>query len=133
MTDLIGGHVAYTFVDTAAAMPQLRAGSLKALAVTSAQRVAALPDTPTMAEAGLPDMRLTAWSAIFAPRGTPAAAVAELRRGFGEFFGTDEWKKYIADSGGFWQPMSGEQLTKYIEGEIARYQEAFKRAGIEPE
>lgn len=133
MNDLIGGHVAYTFVDSGAAMPYLQAGKLKALAVTSARRVAALPDTPTMAEAGMPDMRLTAWSAIFAPRGTPAAAVNQLRRGFGEFVGSEEWNKFLAQTGGFWQPMTGEELSRFIEAEIARYQATFKRAGIEPE
>jgi len=133
MTDLIGGHVAYTFVDTAAAMPQIRAGTLKPLAVTSVRRVAVLPDVPTMAEAGLPDMRLTAWSAIFAPRGTPPESVATLRRVFGEYFGSDEWRKYVTDSGGFWEPMAPDAMTRFIESEIARYQEAFRRAGIQPE
>lgn len=133
MTDLIGGHIAYTFVDTAAAMPQIRAGTLKPLAVTSAERVAALPDVPTMAEAGLPDMRLTAWAAIFAPRGTPPDALAALRRTFNEYFGSEDWRRYITASGGFWQPMAPDAMTRFIEGEIARYQEAFRRAGIEPE
>ena len=133
MTDLIGGHVAFTFVDTAAGMPQIRAGTLKPLAVSSARRIAALPDVPTMGEAGLPDMQLTAWSAIFAPRGTPALAVAELRRVFGEYFASDEWRKYISDSGGFWEPMTGPQMTRFIENEIARYTAAFRKAGIEPE
>lgn len=133
MTDLLGGHVAYTFVDTAAAMPQVRSGRLVPLAVTSAKRVPALPNVPTMAEAGLPDLRLTAWSAIFAPRGTPAPAVAELRRVFGDYFASEEWRKYITESGGYWEPMSGPEMTRFIESEIARYTEAFRKAGIEQE
>jgi tripartite-type tricarboxylate transporter receptor subunit TctC len=133
MIDLLGGHVAYTFVDTAAAISQIRSGRLVPLAVTSAKRVPALPDVPTMAEAGLPDMRLIAWSAIFAPRGTPPAAVTELRRGFGEFYASEEWRKFSIDSGGYWEPMSGPELTRFIENEISRYTAAFRKAGIEPE
>ena len=134
MTDLVGGHVAYTFVDSAAAMPQLRSGGpLKALAVTSVRRVAALPDTPTMAEAGLPDLKLTAWSAFFAPRGSPADAVAEMRRVFNEYLASEDWRRFVADNGGFWEAMTPDAMTKFISSEIARYEEAFRRAGIEKE
>jgi tripartite-type tricarboxylate transporter receptor subunit TctC len=133
ITDLLGGHVAYTFVDTAAAMPQIRAGTLTPLAVTSAQRAPALPNVPTMAEAGLPDMRLTAWSAFFVPRGTPQPAVDMLRQTLGGYLRSEEWVRYVTESGGFYEPMSGPAMTEFIKSEIARYQDVFRRAGIEQE
>lgn len=133
MTDLIGGHVSYTFVDTAAAMPQLKGGTLRALAVSSAARLPGLPEVPTMAEAGLPDMRLTNWVGLFAPRGTPEPALAEMRRAFGDYIASEEWRAVVVANGGYWEPMKPAEITRFIENEIARYTQAFRKAGIEPE
>jgi tripartite-type tricarboxylate transporter receptor subunit TctC len=133
MTDLIGGHVDYTFVDLAAGMPQIRGGALKPLAVTSAKRVSALPDVPTMAEAGLPDIRLNGWAGIFVKKGTPPAAVDELRRVFNEYFLSPEYQQYIGETGGFLEPMSVDELNAFIATEIARAKDVFQRAGVQPE
>lgn len=73
MTDLIGGQIPLTFDTNVAAMPQIAAGKVKALAVTSKRRYAQLPDVPTVAESGFPDYEMVPWIAVVAPRGLPDA------------------------------------------------------------
>src|SRR5205085_8867985 len=72
MTDLIGGQVPVSFDTVVAAAPQLQAGKVKVLAVTSAKRSSLLPNVPTVAESGYPGFDMTAWIAVVAPRGLPA-------------------------------------------------------------
>ncbi|AOZ10146.1 Bug family tripartite tricarboxylate transporter substrate binding protein [Cupriavidus malaysiensis] len=80
LQDTLGGQVQFMFAPAAAALPHVQAGKLRALAVTSAQRLAALPDVPTMGEAGLHDFVVEQWQAVFAPAGTPAAVVQRLNQ-----------------------------------------------------
>ncbi|GAA5233237.1 tripartite tricarboxylate transporter substrate binding protein [Verticiella sediminum] len=80
MTDLLGGHVQVVFDTLLATLPLAQAGKIRPLAVTSATASPALPDVPAATDAGVPGMDLTPWSAIFAPRGTPAEVVAYLNR-----------------------------------------------------
>jgi tripartite-type tricarboxylate transporter receptor subunit TctC len=80
MTDLVGGVIDIMFDNLPAALPQIRAGNIKALAVTTRLRTRALPDLPTIAEQGFPDFDTDTWSAIFAPPGTPPAIVVRLSR-----------------------------------------------------
>ncbi len=133
MTDLLGGHVDFTMVDGGAAMPQIHSGNLKALAVTSARRVSALPSTPTMAEAGLPDIRLNGWAALFVKKGTPQAVIDTLREAFNTYFRSAEYEKYIADNAGFHEDMTPAQLSTFIRSEIERAKSTFERAGIPPQ
>lgn len=76
--DVIAGQVPITVLDTAAGLPQIRAGKIKPLAVMSARRIAALPEGPTLAELGVKDVEVTAWQALFVPRDTPPAVVTRL-------------------------------------------------------
>lgn len=78
VADLLGGQVDYMFDSVTSAKPHIMSGKLKALAVTTAKRSSALPDVPTVAEAGLPGYELTPWFAAFAPAGTPPEIVAKL-------------------------------------------------------
>ncbi|MDD2545584.1 MAG: tripartite tricarboxylate transporter substrate binding protein [Burkholderiaceae bacterium] len=80
LQDTLAGQVPCMFAPAAAALPHVQAGKLRALAVTSAQRLAALPQVPTMAEAGLKDFVVEQWQAVFAPAKTPAATVQRLNR-----------------------------------------------------
>jgi tripartite-type tricarboxylate transporter receptor subunit TctC len=79
---LLAGQTDLMFDNLASALPQIQAGKLKALAVTTPQRVAALPGVPTMAEAGLPGFDVSTWFGLFAPAGTPAATVDKLNAAF---------------------------------------------------
>ena len=78
ITALIGGDLIMSMVDTGPATPHLASGKLRALAVTSPTRLAALPDVPTMAEIGFPDIGFRFWTGLFAPAGTPAAVIARI-------------------------------------------------------
>jgi tripartite-type tricarboxylate transporter receptor subunit TctC len=82
MTDLVGGHVQAMLISSTLAVPQVKGGKVKALAVTSERRLAQLPDVPTFAEAGYPDFKPQQWTGLFVPAGTPAAVVARIH---GEF------------------------------------------------
>ena len=78
LQDTLAGQVQFAFIPAAAALPHVRTGALRALAVTSAQRLPALPDAPTMAEAGIPDFVVEQWQAVFAPAATPPAVIERL-------------------------------------------------------
>src|SRR5256885_6537913 len=78
MTDLIGGRISAMFPDIASALPQIRGGKLRALAVASDKRVAALPELPTFGESGYPGFEAWAWQGFVAPAGTPRAVVMKL-------------------------------------------------------
>ncbi|CAM3625931.1 Tripartite tricarboxylate transporter receptor family protein [Bordetella sputigena] len=84
LQDTLGGQVQFMFAPAAAALPHVKSGALRALAVTSAQRLAALPDTPTMAEEGYKDFVVEQWQAVFAPAGTPAAIIDRLNTAIGQ-------------------------------------------------
>ena len=83
MQDLIGGQVPVSFDTNVATVPQVAAGKVRALAITSARRLATLPDVPTMAESGYPGFELTAWIAVVAPRGLPAPVRQQLTQSRG--------------------------------------------------
>lgn len=78
LQDVMGGQATFVFAPIAAALPQVQAGKLRALAITAAQRAASLPQVPTMAEAGVKDFVVEQWQAVYAPAGTPAAVVQRL-------------------------------------------------------
>ena len=82
VTDLLGGQISLVFADISTTLPQAKAGKVKALAVSSAERSPLAPDLPTMAEAGVPGYDLTAWFAAFVPAGTPKPIVDKLNAAF---------------------------------------------------
>jgi tripartite-type tricarboxylate transporter receptor subunit TctC len=82
---------------------------------------------------GLPDIQLNGWAALFVKQGTPARAKTALRKAFSSDFESPEYRQYISETGGFHEPLNQEQLTTYIRNEIARAQDTFRRAGIQPE
>ncbi len=82
MADLVGGHVQAMLISSTLAVPQVKGGKVRALAVTSEQRLAQLPDVPTFAEAGYPDFKPQQWTGLFVPAGTPPAVVARIRSEF---------------------------------------------------
>jgi len=91
-TSLMSGQTAFAFIEAPAAMPQIASGNLRALAVTVPTRIAELPDVPTLAEAGVPDVVATSWFGLLAPTGTPAAIVKKLETAACQIAASDDFK-----------------------------------------
>ena len=99
LTDLISGQVDLLFAPTTVALPQIKAGKVRPLAVTSAQRFKALPDLPTMQEAGVPKFEADQWLGIFAPPGTPASVQGQLRNEFEKAIANPEVRTILEQNG----------------------------------
>jgi tripartite-type tricarboxylate transporter receptor subunit TctC len=100
LNDVIGGQVPVFFANMASSLQHVKAGKLRALAITGGKRSAALPDVPTMAEAGVPGYEVYEWNAIFAPAGTPAPVLAKLADALAKAMQTPEFRERVASLGG---------------------------------
>ena len=112
MQNLMGGQVPLSFDTTVASVPQVKAGKIKALAVTTARRVSGLPEVPTMAEAGLPGYELSAWVSVVAPRGLPDAVRATLVKAMAAALATPAMQAELVKAGlevGYEPPEAFEQ------------------------
>src|SRR5581483_11399457 len=99
VNDVLGGRVSMIFVDLITTLSHIQAGSLRALAVTTRERTALLPDLPSLHEQGLENYDITSWCGIFAPAGTPPEAVGRLNAELRRIIGSAEVKKRLADVG----------------------------------
>lgn len=133
LTDLMGGHVDFMFVDTAAVIGQIQGGSLVPIAVTAPQRLPVAPQTPTMIESGFKDFVMTGWSVLFAHKGTPDEAVGALRRAFTDYSHSEAARKYRESLGAYYEDQTPEQLQAFIREQLELYQEIYRKAGIQPE
>jgi tripartite-type tricarboxylate transporter receptor subunit TctC len=129
VNDLIGGQVDVMFDNLPSSIEQVRAGNLRALAVTSAQRSPAIPDKPTLAEAGLPGFEASSWFALFAPKGTPPAVVSRLNQEVRKALETPELQKRFAELGGEIKPMSPDELMTYVKSEHEKWAKVVKTSG----
>ena len=133
VTDVMGGHVAMTFVPIAAALPPVRAGKLRPLGVTAAKRSAELPNVPTIGEAGVPGYDASGWNALLAPRATPREIVLKVHAALTDSLGAPKVKEILASSGAEAAPTSPEGLARFLQAEIAKWGKVVKAAGIKPE
>ncbi|HOV18217.1 Bug family tripartite tricarboxylate transporter substrate binding protein [Ottowia sp.] len=131
ITDLIGGRFTFMFSDTPTALPQVQGGKLRALATSGSHRVAALPDLPTVAEAGVKGYDVSYWFAAYAPAGTPPAIVAKLNQMFNKASATDEVKAYMKQTSGTLTSSTPEGLAKFQATESKKWGEVIRAAGIE--
>jgi tripartite-type tricarboxylate transporter receptor subunit TctC len=133
--DLLAGRVDVFIADQAVILPQAQAGALRILAVTSAERSAAVPDVPTVREAAsLPDYEVIAWFALFAPAGTPADRVALLNRAVAAAVATEEMRSRLAGTLGMSiRAASPEQTAAFVRAETTKWTNAIRQAGIEPQ
>jgi tripartite-type tricarboxylate transporter receptor subunit TctC len=130
---LLGGEVSMMFANVADIGSQIKAGKVRALAVTVQRRAATLPDVPTMAEAGLPDFVITSWFGLLVPAGTPAPIVARLNAETVKVLGKAEVKATLAQQGLEVAPGTPEQFAAHIKSEIARFTQIARAAGIKAE
>jgi len=126
---LLAGDTQFMFDNLANAMAQVKAGKLKALAVTTAKRSPLAPDLPTMAEAGLPGFDISTWYGFFAPAGTPPAIVAKWNADVTKILNSPDVRaKFVAD-GADPSPNTPEQFSQMIAAELAKYAKIVKASG----
>ena len=134
INDLIAGEVDVLFANAAVALPQIKGGRVRALAVTSAQRFAALPDLPTMAEAGLPKFNADQWLGILAPRGTPPAIVQRLRAEIDKMVTREDVRATLSQSGMTAAPVTAPaEFATSLNREFEIWLSVVKSANIKPE
>ncbi len=130
VADLVAGQVTMMVDNLPSSLAHIQSGKLRALAVTSATRVAELPDVPTMKEAGLDDFQVTAWFGLVAPAGTPPAIVARLQKTVAGILAEPEVKTRLAELGGVPGGDTPAQFGKFIDAERARWARVVKDTGI---
>ena len=130
MADLMGGQIPFTIDTVAAALPQLKAGKIKAIAVTGATRATQLPDVPTVAESGFPGFSADSWLAVVAPRGLPAEAKAKLHKALAETLADAEIRNKLIAAGLEPSYATGDAVLAQIEDELPRMRAIAQRAQI---
>lgn len=130
MMALIGGEVDEVIVPVASAIPQVRAGRVRALAVLSESRVPALPEVPTAQEAGVDNFVVSLWYGMFAPAGTPRAIVERLSREVIKALESPDLRKQLAAMGVDPWPGTPEELASLVRSETARYAKLIKSIGL---
>lgn len=133
MNDLLGGQVDFMCDQTTNNASQIKAGKVKAYGMTTAKRVAAFPDIPTLSEAGLPNFTVTVWHAMYAPKGTPQPIVDKLSKALQEALKDATLKQRFADLGS--EPVSQERATPqalraHLKAEIDKWGPIIKKAGV---
>jgi len=129
MQDLLGGQIQLMFDNLASSMQQVRAGKLKAIAVTTAKRSPLVPDLPTLAETGLPGFDIYTWWGFLAPAGTPKEIIAQWNAEVTRILNTPEMQAYFAQQGAEPSPTSPEQFMALIQREIPKYAKIIKASG----
>jgi tripartite-type tricarboxylate transporter receptor subunit TctC len=132
-TDLLGGATQFSFITTLPVIEHIRAGKLRALAMTSDKRIEALPDVPTVEELGYPKLVLEAWSGLLAPKGTPRATVVAINAAVNRALKKPSVITALSKVGA--DPLSGspEDFAKLYASQIEHWGDVVKRAGIKVE
>jgi tripartite-type tricarboxylate transporter receptor subunit TctC len=127
--DLLGGQVQLMFDNLPSALPQIKAGKLRALGVTSATRAAALPDVPTIAESGLPGFEASSWFGLLAPAGTPRDVVARLDTEVARWLASPDAKEKLLAQGAIAGGGTSEDFARHIAAETAKWAKVVKESG----
>ncbi len=133
LNDIIAGNLASAFSDPLATIPQIRAGLVRPLSVSGTRRLAALPEVPTVAEAGIPGYEVVGWLGIVAPRGTPRPIVTKLNTALNGIMQQAEMVQRLTSQGAEIVTGTPEEFGGYIRGEIARWAQITREAGIRAE
>jgi tripartite-type tricarboxylate transporter receptor subunit TctC len=129
LTDLLAGQVQFMFTTIPPALPHVKSGKLRALAVANAKRSSLLPDLPTTAENGAPGVEASSWNGVLAPAGTPRDIIARLHAEIGAVMKLPGVSDRLASAGV--EPMltTPEEFAAYIESETARYAKVVRSSG----
>ena len=133
LADLLGGQITWSFDDPTAQLPHVRSGRLRALAVSGAQRLALLPDVPTVAEAGVPGYEFVGWTGIAAPAATPKPVISRLHAEITKVLSTTEARDWFAALGAEPGLQSPEEFAAFIRAEHAKWGQVVRDAGIKLE
>ena len=133
MVDLMGGQVQIAFETASSVIPHVKSGKLRALAVLSARRNPQLPDVPTMAEAGVPGIEMSAWYGVYMPAATPPAVQQRLHDSVNQVLAMPETRKRLEAIGAEVTPMSQAQFAQFHQAENARYAAIIKKNHISVE
>ena len=131
--DLVSGQVQLVFSDMVPAVPHIRAGKLRALAVTVGTRSAALPEVPTMDEAGMPGFRSVVWWAVLVPRGTPGEIISRLNSDFGRIVKQPDVQERYASLGVFTEHSTPREVSERTQKDLQVFASILKAAGVEAE
>src|SRR5688572_25937037 len=131
--DLVGGHVQVMFSGFSAAMPHIKSGKIRALAVTGAKRSPALPEVPTIAEQGFPGVEATAWYGVLAPAGAPQPVVVRLHRELVKVLKLPDVVQRLDALGFEMVGSTPEQFSSYMRTETAKWAKVVKASGAKPE
>jgi tripartite-type tricarboxylate transporter receptor subunit TctC len=130
IADVLGAQLPLVAVNAVEVLPHVKAGKLRVLATLSAERVATLPDAPTIAESGFPGFEASVWHAFIAPRGTPPAVVERLKSEIHKALADTEVKERLAALGAVASPTSPQELAKLIRADHERYGKLIREADI---
>ena len=134
ITDLVGGQIDLMFDTVPTSLPFVRAGKLRALAVTSAHRLSGMPDVPTVQESGIAGYEFNSWIGMSAPAGTPREIITRLNAEIGKLLSKESFLKRLADYGlEPSKPASPEEFRAFISTEIDLYANIVKASGIAPQ
>jgi tripartite-type tricarboxylate transporter receptor subunit TctC len=130
MQDVLAGTIHMVVIGVPAAGPHIKSGRLRALAVIAPHRIAALPDVPTVAQAGLPNYEVTTWYGVFAPAGTPRPIVNRLNGELVGIMASPEVKQRLAGLGTDPVTSTPDEFAAYLKQEIAKWGDVIRKAGL---
>lgn len=129
VTDLMGGQVQIMFDNLPSSLQQIKAGKLRAIAVTSLKRAPALPDVPTIAESGLPGFEASSWFGVLAPAGTPPAVIAKINNEVNAWLQSAEGRQQLMTQGAEAAGGTPEQFAAHIRSETEKWAKVVKASG----
>jgi tripartite-type tricarboxylate transporter receptor subunit TctC len=133
VNDLIAGHIELSFSDMVPAVPHIKSGRLRGVAVTTPERSPTIPDVPTMAESGIEEPFPQQWWALAAPRGTPAAIIDRVNGDMAQMVQRPEIRERFTELGVFTVHTTPERMLEMIKNEAPEMQKYLQMAGVEPE